>query len=332
LTAVSAPDAVVRADRLHDPLHVVTALFNPSRYRIRWELYKKFAAMVEDAGGLLWTCEIAFGNRDFVVTRPDHPRHLRLRTDQFLWLKERALNLMIQRLPADWKYVAWIDADVTFSRTDWVNETRHLLQTFDVVQMFKVAEDLDYDFQPFMRHLGFAASYRDGVPKPKLNGAGQYHGDVCVDRGGASMVAWHPGFAWAMRRDAFDTVGGLFDIGITGAGDNHMAKAMLGDGLHSAHPAVSAGYRRAIATWQERARSLGRNMGYVNGLLLHHWHGPKVNRRYWDRWRILTKTGFDPYEDLRLDAQGLYRLAPHRHDLMDLLRRYFNQRNEDAPY
>src|SRR3954466_3874591 len=108
-----------RPDRLADPLYVVTPVFNACRFRSRWKLYEDFVRMVEHSGAILYTVEVAFGDRDFVVTQPDNPRHLQLRTWHEIWLKEHSINLLVERLPRDWKYCAWVDADVFFSRYDW---------------------------------------------------------------------------------------------------------------------------------------------------------------------------------------------------------------------
>ena len=70
-----------RPDRLHDPLYVVTTVFNATRYRSRWRLYEDFAKHVAEAGAILITVEIAFGERDFAVTQADDPRDVQLRTD-----------------------------------------------------------------------------------------------------------------------------------------------------------------------------------------------------------------------------------------------------------
>lgn len=317
-----------RPDKLKDPVYVLTCVFNPYRYRSRWALYNKFAHHVAESGGILCTAEIALGERDFAVTRSDNPHHLQLRSPEILWHKERAINLLARILPHDWKYMAWVDADVTFARSDWVNDTRHQLQIHPIIQLFKIAIDLDYNHNPLAKHLSFASSYMDGLPKPtKTNGIYQ---DVKIKSPAGDAIAWHPGFAWAIRRDAYNAVGGLFDVSILGAGDNHMAKSVIGDGAHSYHPAMADAYKSAVLTWQERAEILKRNMGFLDGTLLHHWHGPKANRLYWDRWRILTETKFDPTQDLLSDWHGLYQLNPKRHVLAHRIRQYFRQRNEDA--
>src|SRR4051812_39160506 len=124
-----------RPDHVHEPLYVVTSVFNAIRYRSRWRLYQDFERMVENSGAILFTCEVAFGDRDFAVTQPDNPQHLQLRTATELWHKEKSLNLLVERLPSDWAYVSFVDADVVFARGDWANETIHALQHYDVVQM-----------------------------------------------------------------------------------------------------------------------------------------------------------------------------------------------------
>ena len=318
-------------DNLSDPVYVVTTVFNPIRFNSRWRLYNKFAHHVTTSGGILYTVEVALGDREFSVTTSNNPCHLQLRSREIIWHKERALNLLIHRLPANWKYLAWVDADVTFVRTDWINEIRHQLQVYDILQPWKIAEDLDALEHPIQRHMSFGASFANRIRTPK-QATGNYEGSVILSSSAGDMQAWHPGFAWAIRRDAFDKIGALFDTGICGAGDNHMAKALVGDAANSCHPQVSEGYRSAVLEWGERAAMLYRNIGYMDGLLLHHWHGPKAGRRYWDRWKILTETKFDPSKDLIREATGLFGLKPQRYELKRLLREYFLQRNEDAPY
>lgn len=63
-----------------DPLYVVTTISNPNRYYTRYKLYQAFEDMVEDAGGILYTIELALRDRHFEVTKPDNPRHIQLRS------------------------------------------------------------------------------------------------------------------------------------------------------------------------------------------------------------------------------------------------------------
>jgi hypothetical protein len=89
------------------------------------------------------------------------------------------INSAVARLPDDWQYMAWVDADITFLRPDWVQETIQQLQHHAVVQMFEYAVDLPQD--------------------------GYYY---------TKTMSFHPGFAWACRREAWEKLGGLLDINI----------------------------------------------------------------------------------------------------------------------
>ncbi|MGC2648232.1 MAG: hypothetical protein WA261_18255, partial [Candidatus Sulfotelmatobacter sp.] len=149
-----------------DKLHVVTMLENPLRWRSRYWNYWMFERECAAAGAILYTAEVAFGGRQFEVTKAENPRHLQLRTNHEIWHKENALNLLIQRLPAEAKYVAWIDADVKFSRPDWAQETLQLLQHYDVLQMFSHAQDVGPNYEPLTTTPGFLYKWMTDQPSP----------------------------------------------------------------------------------------------------------------------------------------------------------------------
>jgi hypothetical protein len=148
---------------------------------------------------------------------------------------------------------------------------------------------------------------------------------------GKGYASWHPGYAWAARRDAIENLGGLIDGAILGAGDRHMAAALIGQGLATVEPRTHPHYRKMVADWQERAELfINRNVGYVPGLLLHDWHGKKVDRRYHDRWQILINDQYDPLKDVKRDWQGVLQLSHHNRKLRDDIRAYFRARHEDS--
>lgn len=332
------PGLFTRPDRIGSKLDVLTVVFNPARFRSRWSLFEKFRKYVEDTGeARLWVVEVAFGERDFAVAEEGNPRHLRLRSDGELWLKENALNLLLHHACStqpDVRYVAWVDADVVFVRPDWVGETLHQLQRWPIVQMFSEAVDLNSHFECVQDNArvlfrSFAASMLDGIPWS----TGSTYGAGHTPAPPPYKYMHHPGFAWAARRQALDSVGGLFDLSVVGEADYIMARALAGAGLSAVNPKCSPAYKAAVSEWQERARRAGlvNNLGVVRGLLLHNWHGPKARRKYWERTSILADTGYDPHRDVIRDSQGLYQITSAKPELRNLLRSYFRQRNEDAP-
>ena len=327
------PDHKKHIKPLPDVLDVVAVVSNPARYRARYDLFRAFEAHVREAGARLTVVEMAFADRPFEITRADDPRHVQVRSAHEFWAKENLINLGFARLPRDSRYVAWIDADLTFARHDWVQETLQQLQHYPIVQMFAEAHDLDPDGMLLNSFRSFGYSHVHGIPRKKGSG---YYGGVPLNTSVNPRIAYwhHPGFAWAARRETIDTLGGLFDVAVVGEADYIMAKSIVGEGLDVLYPGVSPGYRKAVIDWQAQALKLRGNLGYVPGTVLHHWHGRKAGRKYWDRCKILTDTRFDPAVDLKRDWQGIYQLVDHDEPrstlLRDAIRSYFRGRNEDG--
>jgi hypothetical protein len=347
-------------------LHVAAAYSNPCRWRTRRELFNDFRRHLAPAANVrLYVGELAYGDRPHEVTDGSHPLDVQLRTSHELWHKENILNRVIQTFPPDWKYGAYCDGDFHFTRQDWALEAIHQLQHFDFVQLFSTYSDLGPNHLPGQTHLGFA--YANAHRLDNFGKSIRAFGDVRTETGGKSRLRRRqsrllpgsslkpsfgsepqgrrqvsaassgyggigsPGGCWAFRRSALEAVGGLLDICILGSGDHHMAVGLAGRDVP--HPDMMQGgsvYRLAIRSWQERAAGLSRNIGYVQGHAIHHYHGPKASRGYGWRPRVLRAHDFDPYRDLFRDAQGIYQLTPHKPRLRDDIRAYFRSRNEDA--
>lgn len=221
----------------------------------------------------------------------------------------------------------WVDGDVMFQRRDIILETAQQLQHYDMVQMFSHIVDLGPQYQPIANYNGFMWSYfnNDFWP-PKGAGQGGYYS--------YNYGFWHPGYAWAATRECMNRIS-LFDKGVLGAGDHHMALCLIGAGHKSLPGGIHKNYRNAVMNWQDLVQyELRKNIGYVPGLITHFWHGNKKNRRYIERWKVLQETQFDPYKDLIKDNQGMYRLnmryGRRSERLRDKIRQYFRQRNEDG--
>ena len=299
-----------------DSFCVITTVFNPWRYRTRVDLYKDFEEYCLESGAQLLTVELALGERPFVVTQAGNPNHVQLRTTDELWHKERMINIGIERLPENIKYVAWVDADVRFVRHDWVHETIQLLQHYQVVQMFASIANLGHEHNLSGPQQGIIYAFLEG-----LLGQEDYK----------YYEKFHPGFAWAARRSTLDNLGGLLDIAILGSGDRHMAQGLIGKVRRSYPAGVTQGYKEQLKLWEERALLyVKKNVGYMPGSLIHQWHGNKKFRRYTERWKILIQNKFDPEFDLKRDSMGLLKFTERNRQLKYDIRNYFRIRNEDS--
>lgn len=301
-------------------LDVVTCISNPFKYKSRYGLYRNFEKYILSHENVrLHTVELCYGDRAPEISYAD-PRtnYTVLRCSHTLWHKENLLNIAIQKLPTDSKYVAILDADIQFARPDWVDEGIHLLQIFDMLQPWTVAYDLDYKYEIYKSHRGLIKAYYDGkldIPNLSYSGPGN---------------AFHPGYAVLARKDALDKLGGLIDFSILGSADRNCWLGILGLMQKSYHHDIHPNYKMMLDNWGDNAlATLKKNVGYMDGALLHHYHGSKVHRAYVSRWEILTSNKFDPLKDIKKNSDGVWQLSDHNIKLRDDLRTYFTNRYED---
>lgn len=317
-----------------DPLYVVAVISNTQRYSSRYRLYKAFEKHVADSGAILYTVELSFGDRPFAVTDADNPRHLQVTSLDEVWFKESLINYAVSRLPRDWKYVAWIDADISFARPDWVQETIQLLQHYHVIQMFSHGIDLNPQYQPMNTWEGFMFQYIKAIETGKEiipHASKVRKGQMSYPYGENGKKIWHPGYAWACTREAFNGFGRLIDFAAVGSADYHMAAGLVGHIDRTIADHDLKVYRKRLIGWQERAlRNIQKDVGYMPGAIFHYWHGKKVDRRYLDRWKILTRNGYNPDVDITHDDQGIAHLTGNKPRFRDELRMYFSARNEDS--
>jgi hypothetical protein len=274
------------------------------------------------SGVHLTTVECAYGERPYEIPDRDGVQMVRVRASgsALVWAKENLLNCGIARLPPEAKYIATADADISFMSPTWAEDTVHALQHYDVVQPWSDCYDLGPKGEHLAAHRSFARLAWEG--KPMRQGG---------DQTTSPYQLGHPGYVWAWRRTALDGVGGLIETGAAGAGDHHMALAMIGRVKESYPQTLTQGYKDPLLIWQQRAeRHIVRNIGYVPGTIMHYWHGRKSNRFYFSRWKVLEQNQFTPATDLKRNTYGVLELSGNKPALRVALDRYFRSRNEDG--
>lgn len=302
-------------------LHVFTARSNPLHWRAPHRNWEMFAAGMLAAGVSLTVIECAYGEEDHRCAI-DGVNHIPVRAKTRVWNKENLLNIGVHRTP-EAKYIAWIDADMIFHRTDWVIATLHALQHYDVVQPWSDAYDLGPHGEHMAHHKSFCHQWfnrQPVVPNAK----------TFWTHDGGPYTYPHSGYAWAMTRQAFDWVGGLFEAGGMGSGDHHMALALVGGADSSMPGGTSGAYRAEVKRWESRARRhINGNIGVVAGTVEHLFHGRKGDRGYQTRWGMFVDHGFDPHEDLKRNSHGVLEFAGNKPDLRHDFDLYLQSRNED---
>ena len=114
------------------PLWAITAYFNPARYRQRRHNYREFRRRLSAP---LLTVELGYDGR-FELGNRDADVLIRVEGWDVMWQKERLLNIGLRALPSECRYVAWLDCDVVFERSDWTEATCRTQDDCPVVHLF----------------------------------------------------------------------------------------------------------------------------------------------------------------------------------------------------
>lgn len=298
------PDEVDLGEIKH--LAVICCYFNPMRCSTVIRNTMQFLKWLEPTRKIV---SANFGHQPDLFSGAQlnaGPEHL-------LWQKERMLNLAEKNVPDQYDAIAWIDMDVMLLNPNWIEWTKNLLSTNHVCQLWSTSYERDAFGNLNRIRPSVASAYNEG--KPDCFHLGRYH----------------PGFAWAMRRDTFHKIGGLLDTNIVGNGDTHMCRGFFNADLWTDRY-MSDKWRADTDAWREKANSVIQgHVGCVPGDLIHFWHGDRTNRKYVERLSYLGDHDYDPATDIEIDpANGLYRWTDYaqkaRPAMIKKVKGYFHER------
>jgi hypothetical protein len=307
--------AIANNNPIENKLNVIIVISNPCLYAKRYILLKEFVKRIEEEEEHvnLFIVELAYGNQKFIVTNKNNKHHLQLRTEVPLWHKENMINLGVKYLlPKNYKAFAWIDADVEFDSPTWALDSLKILNGYkDIVQIFSHCIDMDQE----KNNLNIFNSFGYCFEKKK-----KY-----LTKG---TDFWHPGYAWAITRKAYEKINGLYDKGILGSGDSIIAMSLINKCNSMNNVSYDADYNNSMLEYQKLASKL--RLGYTPGIIRHYYHGSKTNRKYTERWQILMKFKFSPSTQITYDSSGL--IIPTNSfskEFQDEILNYFKERKED---
>jgi hypothetical protein len=313
--------AIANNDPIEEKLNVIIVISNPCLYARRYILLKEFVKRMEEEEThvnlyvveMIYSSTVTSTEQRFLVTDKKNKNHLQLTVDVPLWHKENMVNLAVKYLlPENYRAFAWIDADIEFESSTWAMDTLKILNGCkDIVQLFSHCVDMDREKGTLNIFNSFGYCY--GKNKKYTSRGIDY---------------WHPGYAWAITRKAYEKMGGLYDKGVLGSCYNIMAMAIINQCVHMMHDQYHPDYNHSMYECQEKMKRL--RLGYVPGVVRHHYHGSKKNRKYRERWEVLIKHQYSPVAHVSYDVMGV--LIPtakftdaFRYDILD----YFVERKED---
>ena len=307
--------AIANNDPLEEKLNVIIVISNPCLYAKRYILLKEFVKRIEEEEDHvnLFVVELVYVDQKFIITNKNNKNHLQLKTDVPLWHKENMINLGVKYLlPKEYKAFAWIDADIEFDNSSWALDTLKILNGYkDIVQIFSHCVDMDEK----KNNLNIFNSFGFCFEKQK-----EY-----TTKG---TDYWHPGYAWAITRKAYEKINGLYDKGILGSGDSIIAMSLINKCNSIINSNYNIDYNNSMLEYQKKASKL--RLGYTPGVIRHYYHGSKANRKYTERWKILMNYKFSPYSHITYDSSGI--IIPTNYfsqEFKDEIYNYFKERKED---
>lgn len=328
------------------PLWAVTSYFNPIGWRSRLETYRLFRAHL---GVPLLTVEWSAEGR-FALGPADADVLVQVSGGDLMWQKERLLNLGIEHLPETVPYVAWVDCDVLFCDPDWAARAREALAHTGALQLFSEISYLDPARTRAL--LGSAVDGADGdLGRHRSEAPVVASARIAADSGADALVEAdlrghtrvsgagfrlprNPGMAWAARRAHLAEVG-LFERAVVGSGDNFFLFAALGRAHRWLATASRFGYDYLSASrfpdWADAVHArLGGDVGYLDGAVLHPYHGELSDRSYKERHLRFSALGVDIERDVVAEPGRPLRFARREPAWESFMRGYFESRHEDG--
>jgi hypothetical protein len=298
---------------------VVFCHFNPCKYRSPERNLAPFLDGLYDLGVPVYGAELRCGQslQSEPVLPPSHSRVLQLTSRSIFFQKENLWNLVARRLPAQYRKVICLDADLIIRPTTWLEAVGKALDDAPLVHPFSRAVLLD----------------RDGARLSESFSVGYAAGNQLWYQ---NKFGFHPGLAIAARRELWEVAGGLYNTPI-GGGDQLLMWAALGaiDDLRSAMEGASQQYSDSYRGWAQPFHAWCKGqLGYVTADCFHLWHGSIKNRQYTERHR--RKAGYDPDMDMAPNPEtGLPEWTDFAREnkiaLISGIEEYFTTRLEDEP-
>jgi hypothetical protein len=298
---------------------IIVPFFNVHSNQMLLENFDNFRReLTED----VFVIEAAFGDEPFLIKESEDFVRIRGTEENFMWQKERLLNIALSKLPPQYTDIAWLDADILFDNKNWVEEMQAALDKFCFVQLFQTVSWLNKDGSS---DISFNTIVEQGKNLFSVGGDGE-----------AQDNGFHPGFAWAARREVLEKTG-WFDQHICGNGDSFIYYAIAGHLLAGNYLMIKnklLGFNYCFLKFKRKISQAGAigSLSNISGHVRHMYHGDFKERDYAGRQRFMIDAQFDPVEDLEIGDNGLYKWGNKNENTLVLSSRlleYFKQRNKD---
>jgi hypothetical protein len=253
-----------------DDMAILLVHFNPFAQHSLLRNYLFIANALAVSGVPFYTLEARFANSTRLAPAFNI---FSVQARSCLFQKERFIMWLFERLPSRFTKVLPLDADVVLysnTRQHWYDIISEALDNLDVIQPFGCACKLNHQLAQVL-----------GCKRTIVAA----HSKQTID---SQLFNYHPGYAWAFRREWLSRVGGLFDLAIIGGGDTLLAAALLQSNFSSNAHQLKEAYAAEYGAFYSRVGASHPRVGMAKKIVaLHLYHGTDVNRHYEVRHTLL---------------------------------------------
>lgn len=292
-------------------LVVVLCHFNWCKFHTPTRNLHRFIRQMQIDDIPVYGIELSLNNM-FETAGLSNWKHIVVTKENICFQKEACINIVVNSLPSDITKVAWIDHDIMFTNKNWYQEASQKLEKYKVLQLYSQYTWTD----KFGRKLETSHSVT------KVNGVAH---ERVLQKGSR-------GCAWAAKRELWNN-GGLYPFCFLGGGDTMFASVAIRFfdmvDKHRLGLIKNENFEKFLK-WKQKIENyvIPSEVSYIDGEIIHEWHGDKDNRKY--RIRYDQVYGIDLSGVVELDNNGLLKITYDKSDFCDRMLTYFKERDEDG--
>ena len=247
-------------------------------------------------------------------------KHLKFKLKNILWVKENLINLAIKNLPHDAEFIAWSDRDICFLNPSWVEDTIEKLKVYDIVQPWSEVIHLNscYNLNYISKQKKNISFANKSVLSTKINHSNN-----------ESKISTGTGQIWAINKSFYQKIGKLNVTEIIGGADSIIANfCVINDPYYEKilNEKTTIKLKNSWVLYKEKFKDI--KYSYVDGLIIHYWHGDLQDRKYSERTDVLINLNYDPSEDISYDENGVLQFTEKGKRLEIPIKEYFISRKE----
>lgn len=282
---------------------VITCHFNWCGYVTPDRNLNRFLFLMESANIPVYGVELSLTDNFVTKDRPNW-KHIKVKKENICFQKEACLNLIETLLPQKYTKIAWIDYDMHFSNENWYQEASEKLETYKLLQLYSTLIETDKTGKAIIKKE--STVYLGGPLSD-----GRWNGP--------------PAGALAARREMWRN-GGLYPYSFLGASDGIFINTLYDVPMWLKNEESSKNYTE----WKSKIQKYisKKDISFVEGDILHEWHGDKDGRNYYGRNFITEGINYDT--DIFLNDDGILEIVKSKIGVVDNIIDYFEGRNEDG--